>query len=256
MSELLAAHQHREDGAEVRARLDQRGVQYGPAFSGLAAVHYGEGDLDTVLVEVALPGQIRSHQDAYGVHPALLDACFQSVAAHPRVRALGDDVLALPLGIRRLRSFGPARGARYCHTRVTRADASGVESDLDLLDEHGAVLLTVQGLRMGTGAAESGHDERVLAQRLLTVEWSRRDLPEVEHADAGSWLLVSTGTTADVLADALTDAMKSLAAQCTTICWPPHADHALDRGSAQGPAARRSVHRCRDPHRTRRRPRR
>ena len=27
--------------------------------------------------------------DAYGVHPALLDACFQSVAAHPDVQALG-----------------------------------------------------------------------------------------------------------------------------------------------------------------------
>ena len=125
MSALLAAHPRREDGAEVRRRLDQRGVQYGPAFSGLAAVHTGEGAIGTVLVEVALPGQIRSQQDAYGVHPALLDACFQSVAAHPEVLALGEDVLALPLGIRRLRSYGAARSARYCYTRVTKADTSG-----------------------------------------------------------------------------------------------------------------------------------
>ncbi len=100
------------------------------------------------------PRQIRSQQDAYGVHPALLDACFQSVAAHPDVQALGEDVLALPLGIRRLRSYGSARNARYCYTRVTKADTSGVEADLDVLDEHGAVLLAVQGLRLGTGASE------------------------------------------------------------------------------------------------------
>ncbi len=224
MSALLAAHPRREDGAEVRKRLDQRGVQYGPAFTGLAAVHTGEGATGTVLVEVALPGQIRSQQDAYGVHPALLDACFQSVAAHPEVQALGEDVLALPLGIRRLRSYGAARSARYCYTRVTKADTSGVEADLDVLDEHGAVLLAVQGLRLGTGASENGHNDRVLAKRLLTIEWRRQELPEVEHADAGTWLLIST-TTADMVANSLTDALKSHGAHYITMCWPPHADH-------------------------------
>ena len=224
-STLLAAHPRREDGAEVRKRMDQRGVQYGPAFSGLGAVHSGEGATGTVLAEVALPRQIRSQQDAYGVHPALLDACFQSVEAHPDVRALGEGVLGLPLGIRRLRSYGAARSARYCYTRVTKADTSGVEADLDVLDEHGAVLLAVQGLRLGTSASGSGHDDRVLADRLLTIEWRQRELPEVEYADAGSWLLISTTATADVVATTLTDGLKTHGAQCTTMCWPPHADH-------------------------------
>ena len=187
-------------------------------------MHTGEGATGAVLVEVALPGQIRSQQDAYGIHPALLDACFQSVAAHPEVQALGEDVLALPLGIRRLRAYGAARSARYCYTRVTKADTSGVEADLDVLDEHGAVLLAVQGLRLGTGASENGHNDRVLAKRLLTIEWRQRELPEVEHADAGTWLLINTAT-ADVVATSLTDALKSHGAHCTTMCWPPHADH-------------------------------
>ncbi len=221
---LLAAHPRREDGAEVRMRLDRRGVQYGPAFSGLTAVHADELDTPTVVADVALPGQIRSHQDAYGVHPALLDACFQSVAAHPRVQALGKDVLALPLGIRRLRSYGPARTARYCHTRVTKADHSGVESDLDLLDEHGAVLLSVHGLRLGMAASESGHDDRVMASRLLTIEWSPRDLPGSPLADAGRWLLI--GTAPDGASRALGAAMNDAAAQCITMSWPPHAEHA------------------------------
>ena len=224
MSELLAAHPSREDGAEVRKRLDRRGVQYGPAFTGLAAVHTGERATGTVLVEVALPSQIRSQQDAYGVHPALLDACFQSVGAHPEVQALGEDVLALPLGIRRLRAYGAARSARYCYTRVTKTDTSGVESDLEVLDEHGAVLLTVQGLRLGTGASKNGHDDRVLAKRLLTIEWRQRELPEVEHADEGTWLLINTASD-DVVATSLTDALKSQGAQSATMYWPPHADH-------------------------------
>ena len=224
-STLLAAHPRCEDGAEVRKRMDQRGVQYGPAFTGLGAVHTGEGATGTVLAEVALPRQIRSQQDAYGVHPALLDACFQSVEAHPDVQALGEGVLGLPLGIRRLRSYGAARSAHYCYTRVTKADTSGVEADLDVLDEHGAVLLTVQGLRLGTAASGSGHDDRVLAERLLTIEWRQRELPEVEYADAGTWLLISTTVTADVVATTLTDGLKNHGAHCTTMCWPQHADH-------------------------------
>ena len=106
MAALLAAHPRRVEGAEMRKRFDKRGVQYGPAFTGLAAVRTAEGTAGTVLAEVALPGSIRSQQAAYGVHPALLDACFQSVAAHPDVQAVGSGGLLLPLGVRRLRAYG------------------------------------------------------------------------------------------------------------------------------------------------------
>ena len=227
-SALLATHPNREDGSDVRQRLDNRGVQYGPAFTGLEAVHTGEGATATVLAEVALPRQIRSQQGAYAVHPALLDACFQSVEAHPDVQGLGEGVLGLPLGVRRLRSYTAARDAHYCYTRVTKADTSGVEADIDVLDEHGSVLLAVQGLRLGTNVAESANKDRVLAERLLTIEWRHRELPDVEYADAGSWLLVSTTATADVVATALTDALKNHGAQCTTMCWPQNADSAAN----------------------------
>jgi polyketide synthase 5 len=222
---LLISHSHSTDGAEVRERLDQRGVQYGPAFTGLDAVHTGEGTC-SVLAEVALPRQIRSQQGAYRVHPALLDACFQSVEAHPDVQVLGEGVLGLPLGVRRLRSYAAARDAHYSYTRVTKADKSGIEADIDVLDEHGTVLLAVQGLQLGTNVSESGNKDRVLAERLLTIEWRQRGLPDVEYDEAGSWLLISTTATADVVAAPLTDALKNHGAQCITMCWPQNADFA------------------------------
>lgn len=221
---LLAAHPHGVEGAEVRNRLDLRGIRYGPAFTGLAVAHTGEADNDAVLAEVALPGQIRSQQDAYGIHPALLDACLQSVVAHPRVLAMDDDMLALPLGIRRLRAYGPARSARYCYARMTQVDTTSYEADLDVLDEHGAVLLAVQGLRLSTGTSADGHADRVLSKRLLTIEWRQRDLPDVEPVDTGGWLLIAT--TDDAAASSLSSALKTAGAQCTTMYWPLHADHA------------------------------
>jgi polyketide synthase 5 len=222
---LLAAHPCRTEGAQLRRGLDERGIQFGPAFTGLTAACTSEENGATVLAEVGLPGSIRSQRAGYGVHPVLLDACFQSVAAHPGVGNAGNGGLLLPLGVGRLRVHGPVRNARYCFTRVTRADAAGVDADLDVLDEHGTVLLAVRGLQMGTGVSQTSERERVLSERLLTVDWRRCDLPEATHVDTGKWLLVSTSTTADVLATKLTDALNLLGAEPTTMVWPQKADH-------------------------------
>ncbi|KAA0103223.1 type I polyketide synthase [Mycolicibacterium sp. P1-5] len=227
---LLAAHPHRTEGADVRASMDQRGVQYGPAFSGLSAVYTTAEDDDTVVAEVALPSKIRSQQSAYGIHPALLDACFQALAASPQIKGTGDGVLGLALGVRQLRLYSSARNAHYCHARITRVDSSEIEADLDVLDEVGTVLLRVHGLRCGTGESEAAQQERVLNDRLLTVEWQQRQLPEPPHVDAGNWLLVSTTATPTVLTASLADTLKSQGAQCTTMCWPRSADHAAHAG--------------------------
>lgn len=223
---LLAAHPHRVDGGTVRKRIGEVGLDYGPAFGGLAAVHSAGAGSGTVVAEIALPRQIRSQQDAYGVHPALLDACFQSVAAHPNVQDIGGDVPALPLGVRRLRAYRPVRNASYCYTRVTKADASGIEADIDVLDERGVVLLALQGLLLGTGASDSANRERALGERLLTIEWKHRELPEIEHDEVGAWLLIGTTSDADLMAATMSDVIKNHGAQCTTMCWPLQAHHA------------------------------
>ena len=110
----------------------------------------------------------------------------------PASRSQRSGGLLLPLGVRRIRAYGSARNARYCYTRVTSADGAGVEADLDVLDEHGTVLLAVHGLQLGTGASESANRDRVLNERLLTIEWQQRTLPDVDHVAPGTCLLIST----------------------------------------------------------------
>ncbi|HEY5151581.1 MAG TPA: sulfolipid-1 biosynthesis phthioceranic/hydroxyphthioceranic acid synthase, partial [Mycobacterium sp.] len=225
MSALLAAHPCRLDGAELRTQFDEHGLQYGPAFAGLAAVHRADETVSTVLAEVRLPGPVRSQQSAYGAHPALLDACFQSVAAHSDAQAAGSAGLLLPLRVDRIRAYGSARTARYCYTRVTGADGAGLDADLDVLDEHGTVLLAVRGLQLGIGASEHANRDRVLNERLLTIDWAPRTLPGVDDIVPQTCLLISTSATADVMAAGLTDALKTAGAGCATMTWPQHSDH-------------------------------
>jgi polyketide synthase 5 len=225
MEALLAAHPNRLEGASLRDAMEPRGIQYGPAFAGLAAVHTSEENGATVLAEIALPSIIRTQQSSYGVHPALLDACFQSLAAHPGVANASLGGLLLPLGIRKLRLLGSLGAARYCYAKVTAASSGSVEADLDILDKHGSVLLTVRGLQMGTGLSPRATRARVMAERLLTVEWQQRDLPEVGSPETGAWLLVNTSDATEPMATALADAMKSHEAECTILSWRPQADH-------------------------------
>ncbi|MGZ4583088.1 MAG: sulfolipid-1 biosynthesis phthioceranic/hydroxyphthioceranic acid synthase [Mycobacterium sp.] len=235
---LLAAHASRLEGSDLRDAMDLCGIQYGPAFTGLAAAHTAEGTGTTVLAEIGLPSVIRTQQTNYGVHPALLDACFQSVAAHPSVANASLGGLLLPLGVRELRTYGQVHAARYCYSRVTAATGGAVEADLDILDKHGAVLMAVRGLQMGSGVSPSGERARVMSERLLTVEWQQRQLPEVATTEPGSWLLVSTSDATDLVAAALTDAMKLHEAECATLSWTQDADHPATAGRLRDQIAR------------------
>ena len=227
LSALRAAHPVQVDGAELRESFDKRGIRFGPAFTGLTAVHTAAESSSTVLAEIGLPGSLRSHRSAFGVHPALLDACFQSVAAHPAARGVGGSGLLLPLGVRQLRSYGPARDVRYCHARVT-ASASGLDADLDLIDLHGTVLLTARGLQMGTGASESGSRDRLLGESLLTIEWQSQALPAASEDQAGKWLLVNTSDDSDMLATELADTFKLRDREVTPVSWSARGDHRVN----------------------------
>ena len=225
---LLATHPQQADGATLRESFGERGIHYGPAFTGLISARTAEGKGRSVVAEVGLPSGVRSQQSGYEVHPALLDACFQSVMAHPAIRDASDGGVLLPLSVKRLRRYAPTRATKYCHLRVVSEQGthqdSRFEIDLDLLDESGAVLLAVEGLRMGSSG---GGADQLMAERLLTVGWQQQALPSAPERAVGGWLLINT-TEADLLESRLTDALKSLGAQCTTLSWPEQADQAAN----------------------------
>ncbi len=218
---LLATHPQLTDGAALRQSFAGRGIEYGRSFTGLVSARTAEGKGRSVVAEVELPSTVRSQQAGYDVHPALLDACFQAVLAHSAIRDASEGGVLLPLSVQRLRRYAPTRGARYCHLRITSANGSALEVDLDLLDENGEVLLAVQGLRMGIGG---GGADQLMAERLLTIHWQQQTLPPVPDRAVGSWLLINT-VEADLLESRLTDALKSLGAQCRTLTWPERAEH-------------------------------
>ena len=213
LADLKAAHTVRTEGDDLRAVFEGLGLHYGPAFSGLSAVYLAADGGKTLLAEVALPSSIRAQQSQYGVHPALLDVCFQAVAVHPDVRDAGSDGLLLPVGVQRMQLHGPVRKPHYCLARVTATRKGECDSDIEILDESGLVLLTVEGMRLAAGASASEQEDRLLNQRLLTIEWEKRELPQPATPSTGSWLVLSAAEGAEPLARELTEKLNDAAAE-------------------------------------------
>ena len=226
---LLATHPNTLSGNEIRQTLAARGIEFGPAFTGLSSVHTA-ADGTTLVSEVTAPAGIRAQQSGYAVHPAVLDACFQTVGAHFLADGGSDGALMLPLGVGSLRRFGSGRDARYCHATITKADATEIEANLEILDVRGDLVLDVTGLRMGTGTTKAGERERVLAERLLTVGWEQRQPPTDVTAGTGEWLLITLPGAEDELSTELSDALTAAGARCRTA----NADGDLPAGDVAG----------------------
>ncbi|OBI06536.1 polyketide synthase [Mycolicibacter heraklionensis] len=217
---LLAAHQTRVRGVDLRKAAELAGIQYGPAFSGLVEVRLGNGGHTigaTALAEVELPGIARPQRGLYEVHPALLKACIMSVAMRPDVPRAGDGGLLRPVGVRRLRRHHLIRDAQYCLSTVTAVRADACDVDLELMDGSGTVLLTVEGLQLAASRSEAESAERTLDERLLTIEWERREQPAAASTGAGSWLLLSMAQSTDPLAGRLAGALNDEGAQSVSL---------------------------------------
>ncbi|HEY5148926.1 MAG TPA: SDR family NAD(P)-dependent oxidoreductase, partial [Mycobacterium sp.] len=212
---LLGSHPDLSTGEEIRKALQARGIEYGPTFTGLTAVHTA-GTEPTLFAEVRVPDGIRTLQGAYKIHPAVLDACFQALAAHPSIADRRTGGLMLPLGADRLRCYGACGDARYCHVTITTADATVIQADIAVLDANGGVLLDVNGLRVGSGVAKSAERDRLLSERLLTVEWEQREAPVIETTARGDWLLIAADD-ADEFTEALARELDATGARCRTV---------------------------------------
>jgi acyl transferase domain-containing protein/acyl carrier protein len=257
---LLEEHPWLLPGEDLRRVLAARGIQPGPAFAGVTAVRRRSGaDGDqTLLADVMLPSQLRSGRDGFGIHPALLDACFQCVAALPAVEnEVAAGGLLLPLEVQRLRQWAPASGAGYCYVQLRSRDSTRVIADIQLTDKYGAVLLTAEGLIMGTRAGDEENAGQLLSERLLAIGWQERELPEAAGtAPHNPWLILASDASVPEPGQ-LAAALREQGGRCEIRPWPlPGTAAAVPEGPwhgvillcpwLTGPAGEDAIARARD----------
>jgi myxalamid-type polyketide synthase MxaE and MxaD len=141
-TETLSAEQHDQE-------MRRRGLEYGPAFRGVAEIRRRPGE---AVARLRLPEEAGT--GPYKIHPALLDAAFQvlivALGASGGAADPGDPTY-LPVGLEEVRIHAPPTSESWAHVRLDpeRADLpSARRGDVRLLDADGRVLVEAMGLRL------------------------------------------------------------------------------------------------------------
>jgi polyketide synthase 2/polyketide synthase 5 len=141
---LARRHPVAVDPAALYAGLRARGLEHGPAFAGITALHASPGG-DSFWAGVQVPPGAHSGEHSLRIHPVLADLCLQALVAGPVLR--GGRGLILPVRIAAVRVLGDTATAAYCHARITETTQDSVVGDVRLLDGAGLVLMTMDGVR-------------------------------------------------------------------------------------------------------------
>ena len=195
--ELMARCQETVASADLYEGLLERGLEYGPSFRGVERLWRRDGE---ALGQLRLTEAVAAQRNGHKIHPALLDACFQVLAAAlPKGSVEGADPY-LPVGLARLHLNDLPDTGLWAHALLKTdapADADYLEGDVFLLDEGGQVLLEAQGLRLQRleRDARRENEQEDLDDWLYEVRWEPKEQPEAPVPSSpdqrSSWLVLA-----------------------------------------------------------------
>jgi len=114
-----------------------RGLEYGAQFQALDTLRLGE---EEACSEIKLSAEPEAEPDRYRIHPVMLDAGFQTLAA------IRTDRTYLPVNLRGVASFKKPAGRIFCHAQLLEKTKNTISGSIDLFDEAGFRIARVERL--------------------------------------------------------------------------------------------------------------
>lgn len=145
------------DVAQMQQRMRDNGLELGPSFQRVSAVRSGA---DQALARLRDGADLAA--EGMQLHPAVLDAAFQALAVLVDGSGLGAH-LPVSFDSLRLAPGMSSAAAAWCHVQLRPGvpGAAGLIGDIAMLDEHGAVLLKVDGLACRPAGAGAGFERHL-----------------------------------------------------------------------------------------------
>jgi acyl transferase domain-containing protein/NADPH:quinone reductase-like Zn-dependent oxidoreductase len=175
-----------------------RGMDFGPSFQTVQALWTAPGE---AIVRVASGN---AAEDTYQIHPALLDGCFQSMAA---ALPEGNNDLYLPARLDRFEIYRKPAGDLWGHARRLPARSPKTATyDIAIWDRDG-IVAEARGMEFIRVAAAP----RKVS--MFEVRWKAQPLPP-GAAVTGEWLILADRSGAGA---ALAHELASLGGRCTLL---------------------------------------
>jgi acyl transferase domain-containing protein/predicted O-methyltransferase YrrM len=161
-------------GEAFYATIDGRGVELGPSFRGVQRVWRRDGE---ALGEIRLPAAAQGDRPSYTIHPVLLDACVQVIAAALPPR---DETVYLPIALDRCSAVAPVPDEVWSVVDVRPGEAGEtLAADVRVVDAGGRPVVALHGLRLKRVGRETlaRASARRLAERIYEIAWRPAPLP-------------------------------------------------------------------------------
>ncbi len=184
--------------------VSSRGMGFGPAFRSIRSLCSG------IAESLAFVASADTSGDSYGIHPALLDGCFQALGA-----VLPDkDGLYPPIGLEYFALWRSAGPQAWSHVRLRDGMASeAVVVDVTVFDDKG-IVADARGLslRRATRTALQRHLSRPCENALFELHWHTASRAAALSEISGDWLIVADHTG---VAGSLAERLEARGAHCT-----------------------------------------
>jgi phthiocerol/phenolphthiocerol synthesis type-I polyketide synthase D len=190
--------------ADFYTALRRTGAQHGQAFAALTRIaRTSSGCSET---EIALPDEAAPHR-SYRIHPVMLDAALQSLAAAMPVESLtgSTEVTYLPVSLETIRLCGAVGRRARCRAELVNVDQAGALGRVTLMDQAGTVTAEITGIFLRR--IQRRTVPLPLSQKVFDTIWvqaSTASESEISSAPAGSWLVLAEDADAAALAQDFT----------------------------------------------------
>ena len=234
-------------GSKHYEAMQDRGLDYGPGFQGVAELWRRDGE---AIARLHSPEEV----DGLGqISVPLLDACFQALeAALPESAGnFGKPDCYMPVGLESFRIYrepGAELWSRASLRQTAQSNASQLEGDVLVLNGDGQPVLEATGLRVKrveAGAEQSAKD--FLGEWFYEVQWQVRGESQPaesavipETAERGAWLIFADN---DGLGEGLAARLENQGETCLVV-FPVKADEQViaDAVASNSPPLKGIVH--------------
>jgi phthiocerol/phenolphthiocerol synthesis type-I polyketide synthase D len=186
--------------ADFYSALRHTGLHHGQAFAALTRiVRTAGGSSET---EIVLPDEAAAHR-SYRLHPVLLDAALQSLAAALSAESLADSSEAtfLPVSFETIRVFGDVGRRARCRAELVDSgtEGGGIMGRVLLMDDAGTPTAEIGGIFLQR--VQRRTVPMPLAQKIFDTIWVQTPTTPASPAPDGSWLVLTDGAETEPIAD-------------------------------------------------------
>jgi malonyl CoA-acyl carrier protein transacylase len=194
IKEIQSRCRQQVESAEIYQAIWDTQIHLGESFRWIDQVWLGE---EEVLCQMKVPETVLDVLK-YQIHPALIDSCFQSVAALNLSLAGNKNETFVPFSIEKFTFYrGPENGLLWCYTRGLKegeSESKLQKAEIRLFDQSGALVAEVNGFEGRKANLQTllRTLDSDLSDWFYEINWKAQSLTKILKSDEnapGKWLI-------------------------------------------------------------------